>query len=134
MRSLRTAICALACLPGLSVAQVVIVNAQNGAALNKEQVEQLFTGKMASFPGGGAAALVDNAALRENFYKSAAGKTGDQARAHWAKLEFTGKGKAPTELANGKAVADFVAKNPGGIGYVDKGDVGAGVKSVLTLQ
>lgn len=124
-------------LSGLSAvasAQVVVVNAQNGGALSKEQVEQIFTGKTSNFPGGGAAAPVDNAALRDNFYKAIAGKTGDQARAHWAKLEFTGKAKAPTEVPNGKAVVEHVAKNPSAIGYVDKADVGGGVKAVLTLQ
>lgn len=130
----RPMIALLLSLPMLASAQVVVVNAQNGAALSKEQVEQLFTGKASSFPGGAAATPVDNAALREAFYKAATGKSGDQARAHWAKLEFTGKAKAPSELANGKAVVDFVAKNPGGIGYVDKAEVGAGVKAALSLQ
>lgn len=121
-------------LPAWVQAQVVIVNAQNGAGLSKDQVEQIFTGKSGAFPSGTAVVPVDNAALRENFYKGVTGKSGDQARAYWAKLEFTGKGKAPSEVANGKAVVDFVAKNPGAIGYVDKGEVGPGVKAVLTVQ
>lgn len=118
-----------------ALAQVVIVNAQNGiAALSKEQAEQLFMGRTAAFPNGSPATLIDNAALRDAFYQAVAGKNGDQVKAYWAKLEFTGKGKAPSEAANGKAVAEQVAKNPGAVGYVDKGDVGAGVKAVLTLH
>lgn len=116
-------------------AQVVIVNAQNAtSALTKAQAEQIFLGKSTSMPGGGSATPVDNAALRDTFYKSLAGKSGEQVKAHWAKLEFTGMGKAPAELASGKAVAEQVAKNPAAIGYVDKADVGAGVKAVLTVQ
>ncbi|WP_347251107.1 hypothetical protein [Zoogloea sp.] len=116
-------------------AQVVIVNAQNAtSALTKAQAEQIFLGKSTSMPGGGSATPVDNAALRDTFYKSLAGKSGEQVKAHWAKLEFTGMGKAPAELASGKAVAEQVAKNPAAIGYVDNADVGAGVKGVLTLQ
>jgi len=116
-------------------AQVVIVNAQNAtSALTKAQAEQIFLGKSTALPSGGTATPLDNAALRETFYKSLAGKSGEQVKAHWAKLEFTGMGKAPAELASGKAVSDQVAKNPSAIGYVDKADVGAGVKAVLTLQ
>ncbi len=116
-------------------AQVVIVNAQNPtSALSKAEVEQLFTGKSKNFPGGSAATPVDNAAARESFYKSLTGKSSDQIKAYWAKLEFTGMGKAPMEAANGKAVAEQVAKSPGSIGYVDKSEVTPGVKAVLTLQ
>lgn len=116
-------------------AQVVIVHAQNPlTALSKEQVEQLFLGRSTTFPGGGSAAPVDNAALRDAFYQGIAGKSGDQAKAHWAKIEFTGKGKAPSEAANGKTVAEQVARNPAAIGYVDKADAGSGVKTVFSLH
>ena len=116
-------------------AQVVIVHAQNPlTALSKEQVEQLFLGRSTTFPGGGNAALLDNAALRDAFYQGIAGKSGDQAKAHWAKIEFTGKGKAPSEAANGKAVAEQVARNPAAIGYVDKADAGGSVKTVFSLH
>lgn len=116
-------------------AQVVIVNAQNPAtALTKAQVEQIFMGKSTSMPGGGSATPIDNAALRDGFYKNLTGKSGEQVKAHWAKLEFTGMGKAPAEGASGKAVAEQVGKNPAAIGYVDKAEVGPGVKAVLTLQ
>ena len=132
-KNLLAALCFFAA--ATASAQVVIVNAQNSvSSLNKEQVEQIFMGRTNAFPGGGAVTLIDNAALRDAFYQAAVGKSGDQAKAYWAKLEFTGKGKPPVEAANGKAVAEQVAKNPGAIGYVDKADVGAGVKAVLTLQ
>lgn len=114
-------------LAGSAQAQVVIVNAQSPAtSLTKAQAEQIFMGKSTSMPGGGAAVPVDNAALRDTFYKNLTGKSGEQVKAHWAKLEFTGMGKAPAELADGKAVSDQVAKNPSGVGYVDKADVGGG--------
>jgi len=116
-------------------AQVVIVHPQNPlASLSKEQVEQLFLGRSPNFPGGGSAALIDNAALRDAFYQGIAGKSGDQAKAHWAKIEFTGRGKAPSEAANGKAVAEQVARNPAAVGYVDKADAGGGVKTVFSLH
>jgi hypothetical protein len=130
-----TATLILLTLAATASAQVVIVNAQNGvSALTKEQVEQLFMGKTSVFPGGGSAALLDNVALRDAFYQAVAGKSGDQVKTYWAKMEFTGKGKPPSESASGKAVAEQVAKNPAAVGYVDKGDVGPGVKAVLTLN
>jgi len=115
-------------------AQVVIVNAQNAtSALSKEQAEQIFLGRSTSFPGGAQAIPIDNEAARNAFYQALAGKSGDQVKAYWTKLEFTGKGKAPAEVATGKAAAAEVAKNAAAIGYVDKAEVGAGAKAVLTL-
>ncbi len=117
-----------------ALAQVVIVNGQNAAGtLTKEQVEQIFLGRANAFPGGGPATPIDNEALRGPFYQAIAGKGADQVKAYWAKLEFTGKGKAPAEVANGKAVVEQVAKNPAAVGYVDKSEVGPGVKAVFTL-
>lgn len=114
-----------ACVP-LAQAQVVIVNAGDGASeLSKDKVAAIFGGKDKSLTP------VDNAALRNAFYPNVVGKSSDQIKAYWAKLEFTGKGKAPHEESNGQAVANYVASNPGTIGYVDAGDVGAGVKKVF---
>lgn len=110
----------------LAQAQVVIVNAGDGASeLSKDKVAAIFGGKDKSLTP------VDNAALRNAFYPNVVGKSSDQIKAYWAKLEFTGKGKAPHEESNGQAVANYVASNPGTIGYVDAGDVGAGVKKVF---
>ena len=109
----------------LAQAQVVVVNAGDGtSALSKEEVVAIFSGKSKSHTP------VDNAALRNAFYPNVVGKSSDQIKAYWAKLEFTGKGKAPHEESNGSAVANYVAANPGTIGYVEAGDVGAGVKKV----
>ena len=109
----------------LAQAQVVVVNAGDGTAeLSKDKVAAIFSGKDKSLKP------VDNAALRNTFYPNVVGKSSDQIKAYWAKLEFTGKGKAPHEESNGSAVANYVASNPGSIGYVEAGDVGAGVKKV----
>lgn len=118
-----------------AMAQVVIINAQNSTStLSKGEVEQIFMGKSKSFPGGSPATPIDNAAARDGFYKALTGKSSDQIKAYWAKLEFTGMGKTPSEAGSGKAVAEQVAKSPGAIGYVDKSEVTPGVKAVLTLQ
>lgn len=120
---------------GVASAQVVIVNSANAnAAISREQAEQIFLGRSTAFPNGSPATPIDNAAGRDAFYQALSGKSGDQVKVHWSKLEFTGKGKTPAEAPNGKAVAEQVSKNPAAIGYVDKADVGGGVKAVLTLN
>jgi ABC-type phosphate transport system substrate-binding protein len=138
MKSLKKLAVALAfALPAFASAEVVvIVNAANGnAALSKEQAEQIFLGRTTTFPNGSSAVPLDQAAgaTRDGFYQKLSGKSADQVKAHWAKLEFTGKGKAPAEMGSGKAVSDAVAKNPAAVGYVEKADVGGGVKVVLSL-
>ena len=138
MKKLHTLALAVALsLPALASAEiVVIVSAANGnASLTKEQAEQIFMGRSTAFPNGSSATPVDQAsgATRDGFYQKLNGKSADQVKAHWAKLEFTGKGKPPAEVGNGKAVSDAVAKSSSAVGYVEKSDMGSGVKTVFSL-
>ncbi|APV52529.1 hypothetical protein BWI17_18585 [Betaproteobacteria bacterium GR16-43] len=116
---------------------VVIVNPKNPAAsMSADQVAQVFLGRSASFPGGGAAAPVDQkegTALRDEFYTKVADKNPGQVKAFWAKQMFSGKGQPPKELASSADVKKAVAADPGAIGYIEKGALDGTVKSVLSI-
>lgn len=119
-------------------AQVVVVSAKSPVGnLTKEQVADLFMGKMPSLPGGGSAELVDqpeSAALRDEFYSKVVGKSAAQARQYWAKLAFTGKGTPPKESSGSADVKKLVAANPNAIGYIEKSAVDGSVKAVYSAQ
>lgn len=123
---------------GLSHAQVaVIVNPKSSASgFSAEQVASMFMGKTNSLPGGVAQAvdLPEGNPAREHFYTKAAGKTGSQVKATWARLAFSGKATPPKEMATAADVKKFVAANPDAIGYIDKGSVDGSVKVALTLD
>jgi len=118
-----------------SAGVVVVVSAKSDVTkLDKAQVSQLFLNKASSFPGGGTAAPVDQAAGagRNEFYTKVASKDAAQMKAYWAQLTFTGKGTQPKQLGSGGDVKKFVAGSTSAIGYIDAGEVDASVRVVLT--
>lgn len=59
------------------------------------------------------------------------GRSGAQLTSHWARLVFTGRAKAPEDLADDAAVKAKVASTPGAIGYISDGAVDGTVKVVF---
>ena len=123
---------------GLAHAQVaVIVNPKSAASgLSADQVASMFMGKTNSLPGGLSQAvdLPEGNPTREHFYTKAAGKTGSQVKATWARLAFSGKATPPKEMATAADVKKFVAANPDAVGYIEKSAVDGSVKVVLSLD
>jgi len=112
-------------------AGIVVVGHPGAAPLTKEQVADIFLGKVQS------AAPVDQpeaAPIRAEFYKSATGKEPSQVKALWARLTFTGKAQPPKEVADAAAVKKAVAADPKAVGYIDKAAVDDSVKVLLTLE
>jgi ABC-type phosphate transport system substrate-binding protein len=115
---------------------VVIVNKSSPiASMTPEQVSQIYLGKASVFPDGAKAFATDlpeSSAVREEFYSKVTGKAPSQVKAIWARLVFGGKGSPPKEIGDAGAVKQFVAANPGAIGYVDKKALDDSVKAVLS--
>jgi len=114
---------------------VVVVSAKSDvASLTGEQVSQIFLAKSSSFPGGGAAAPIDQdegSAPRNEFYTKVTGKDAAQLKAYWSQLLFSGKAQQPPHVADSAAVKKAVNDKAGGIGYIEKSAVDATVKVVL---
>lgn len=111
----------------------VVVNPKAGVdSLSQEQVANLFLGKATSFPSGGAATPVEqtDGVTRNEFSTKVLKKDAAGVKAHWAKMQFTGKGTPPKEVGGSGDVKKFVAGNPNAIGYIDKGAVDGSVKVV----
>ena len=70
--------------------------------------------------------------LHDKFYLSVIGRQPAQVREFWARLVFTGRGLPPKVLADASAMKRAVANNPKAIGYIDKLELDASVKSVAT--
>ncbi|MGE5451664.1 MAG: hypothetical protein ACM3VZ_07450 [Acidobacteriota bacterium] len=116
----------------------VIVNLKSPmASMTPEQVSAVFLGKSNTLPSGATAVpadLPDSSGAREQFYSKAAGKTGAQVKATWARLTFSGKATPPKELGTAADVKKFVANNVDAIGYIEKSAVDATVKVVLVVE
>lgn len=112
----------------------VIAHPSNAATLTADDIQRMFLGKTKSFPNGSEATPVSNKSdsVRTHFNQVLLGKNESQIKAYWSQLVFTGKGTPPKELENDNAVKQFVAGNPGAIGYIDASNVDATVKVIIS--
>ena len=111
----------------------VVVNGANAAdEISKQQLENLFMKKTATWSNGQPALPVDLAAAsstRQGFSKVIFGRDVNAIKSFWQRQIFSGRGVPPPEKASDDGVLDFVRANPGAIGYVSSNtDVGSGVK------
>lgn len=112
----------------------VVVGAKSPvSALTKDQVSQIYLGKVKAFPGGGTAitSITGSGPIRDEFLSNVLNKTDAQARATWARLSFTGTGNAPKELKDAGETKQLVANNPNIIGVIDKASVDGSVKVIF---
>jgi ABC-type phosphate transport system substrate-binding protein len=111
---------------------VAVVAAKNPVSiLTKNQIEDIFLGKMTRFPDGRQVLPVDqveNSPARNAFYLKFADKTPAQIKAFWSKIIFTGRGQPPPDVSNGTEVKKFIAKHPAAIGYIERKLVDDSVK------
>ena len=122
---------------GTAAADVVaVVSAKSpAAAMNKNQVADIFLGKASRFADGSQAVPIDQAegsTARDEFYLNFTGKSPSQLKAHWAKIIFTGRGQPPLEVANGAELKKRVAENPHALGYIERNLVDDSVRVVFT--
>lgn len=111
---------------------VLVVGANSSiSSLSKEQSSDIFLGKNTSVT---PLDQPDSSTLRNEFYSRVTGKSAAQAKSHWSKLSFTGKGTPPKEGQNSADIKRQVAQNPKLVGYIDKSDVDSSVKVVFAAQ
>lgn len=121
----------LAGLFGAAQADIVVVGGANADPVSKDQLTNLYLGrtferKLIDMPEGNA--------LRDQFYKKVVDREPSQIKAVWARVVFTGKGQAPLMLPDADAIKKAVATDPKAIGYIDKSQVDASVKVLMTLN
>lgn len=104
--------------------------------LTVEEVKQLYLGRLTSLPQGGKAVLVDHkdgSATKEQFLAKVLNKTASELKAHWSRLIFSGGGVPPAVIGGDQDVKSWVARNPNGVGYIDRTVVDGTVKVLLTV-
>lgn len=115
--------CLALCLPAISAAAdyLIIVNKDNGNAINDDFLSRAYRGEAKSWPGGGSVttvALPEESAARVAFDKAVLGKSPGQSRALWSQLTFTGKAVPPKMVETDEDVVKAVSENKNAIGYV----------------
>jgi ABC-type phosphate transport system substrate-binding protein len=129
---------ALACSVAGSAAMadvVAVVAARSPVtALTRNQVLDIFLGRVNRYPDGTNASPIDQAAgstLRDEFYSKVAGQTSAQMLAYWSKIIFTGRGQPPPTVANDAEMKKRIRDNPAAIGYIDRAMVDESLRIVF---
>lgn len=126
-------------IPFSLFAEVLVVTGADNppVTLSKDQISNIFLGKITSLPDGNRVTPIDQPEsnpLRNEFYMKVANKSAAQAKALWAKLYFTGRGEPPHEAKNDDDIKKIVNATHGAIGYIDKAAVDKSVKVLLIVQ
>jgi ABC-type phosphate transport system substrate-binding protein len=103
-------------------------------ALSKNQVADIFLGKVSRFPDGILATPIDQvegSIDRDEFYAKIADRSPAQITAYWSKIIFTGRGQPPKAVSNGIEMKKRIAANPSAIGYIDAKLVDESVRVLL---
>jgi ABC-type phosphate transport system substrate-binding protein len=132
--ALVVALGASACAP-VRASTIAVVSAKSPiASLSKEQLANVFLGRVTQLPGGISVMPIDQAegsASRDEFYLAFVGKSAPQMKAFWARLIFTGRGRPPRTV---KTTAELIAAlrgNPNAIGYLDAAQADPALKVLL---
>lgn len=130
---IRTLTLVLAALLGGPVFAGKVVVAANSpqAALDRAAAQAIFLGRTTQVGGQPAVIVFQNGPVRADFESKVVGRSGAQLAAHWSRLVFTGRAKAPEEVANDAAVKAKLAATPGAIGYISDAAADASVKVLL---
>jgi len=117
-------------------AQVVIIANENvkTSEITKEQLEEIFTGKVTTLPDGSQVVpLLNGGTAHGSFLKAYIGKSDAAYLAGWRELSFQGKTKLPKTFDGDDAIVEFVLDHPGTIAYIWKPSPHKGCK-VLTVK
>lgn len=116
---------------------VVIVNAGSHIrSLTRDQVIDIFMGRLRQFPSGAAALPIDVAstAVRRNFYEQLVQQSLVEIGSYWARLVFSGQASPPFQAPNTRTALELVAANPDAISYCYRSAVSGRVRVVLDLK
>ena len=130
-RILTISVLALAASTSAFAGKVVVAANSSQGTLDKAGVQAIFLGRTAQVGGQPAVVVFQKGPVRAPFETGVVGRSGAQLTSHWSRLVFTGRAKAPEDLADDAAVKAKVASTPGAIGYISDAAVDSSVKVIF---
>jgi ABC-type phosphate transport system substrate-binding protein len=122
---------------GFAGAQVVVIAnpSVKAAEVSKSDLRDVFTGAASNLKDGShvTPVLLKSGSAHSEFLAEYIGKDDTAFRASWRSLVFSGQATMPKSLDSEAAVVEYVAHNPGAIGYISKATPHEGVK-VLAVR
>ncbi len=116
----------------------VIVNPGSSIeTLSSKKIVRFYTAKELTQDDGKSIVLVEQSPgqpTRDTFYQDVLKKSESAVKRRWTKMLFTGKATPPIILTNDADVKQYIASNPGSMGYISTSSVDDTVKVVYELQ
>lgn len=114
----------------------VVVNASNPTdSVTRKELSGLFLKKKETWPDGQTVTAVDlkpDSPVRIEFTSAIHQKKTSAIKSYWQRQIFQGKAVPPMERSTDADVLAFVARTPGGIGYVSSAaSLGSNVKELV---
>ena len=112
---------------------IIIANlGVKASAASKAEIQDVFSGEASSLKGGiqVTPVLLRSGSANDAFLALYLGQTATKFRTNWRSLVFSGQATMPRSLDTEMAVVDFVAHNPGTIGYISRSTPHEGVKVI----
>jgi hypothetical protein len=128
--SIFLSVAAAALFAAQARAQLVIANPSVKAAeASKADIKDVFTGGSSSLGGSHVTPiLLKSGTANDEFLAAYIGKSEAAFMASWRSLVFSGQATMPKSVDSDAAVVEYVAKTPGGVGYIAKASPHEGTK------
>ena len=129
---LLLATAALADVPGVAFIVHPETKPADLAGLNRDDIKSILLNNRTKWRSGAAIRLVvvPRGPIHEEVAKDFIQKSPEQFLVYWKKQVFTGTGAMPEQAKSDAEIVEFVARTPGGFGYVAKDAVTDSVKVV----
>ena len=125
-------------LASVAYAEIAIIanKASPLTVVKASDIQRVYLGKTQKIDGTAVTPInqTKNTSLSDSFNKVVLNKSGNQVKAYWSKLIFTGKGTPPQELNNDIEVINAVRNDANAIGYIDANLADDSVNVILTLE
>jgi ABC-type phosphate transport system substrate-binding protein len=116
---------------------VVVVHARSEVdALSHDQIINIFLGRYRQLPSGITATPIDQPrehADKARFYRLLVNKDLTEIDAYWARLVFSGKTPPPRQADSSRSVIQWLTRDKGAIGYMERAQTDARVKVVFSF-
>jgi ABC-type phosphate transport system substrate-binding protein len=118
-----------------SQAQLIITSTDvKTVAISKSDLKDIFSGASSSLGNSHVTpVLLKAGSVNDQFLSMYVGKSDLAFRTGWRSLVFSGQAMMPKSFESETAMVDYVAHNPGSIGYIGKSTPHDGVK-VMSIK
>lgn len=109
-------------------------NTQHGVSV--QDIADMYVGKLRHFSNGKSVKLVEHrkgSEIRKKFNSAVLNMSEREISRYWSKRRFTGKIKSPKSLGSDRAIREWVADTPEGLGYIDGKSLDGSVKLLLII-